>query len=194
MRHLQVNLVAELVLVPEDGVSGADVRKVGASVGLRNVREPQVSLRIERHSRVVDGSELSLVALQHPVDFRFGVAVGGFAGELERLSLVSLDELLALCFFEGVEFRSAYEDGVGGGRAPLVEGEALVLAEVLVARLADHERPSPRLLRDTVVVARVFECLAVLYPSVSVDRIDVYNHITHTNQTNVLNAKFCLDG
>lgn len=84
---------------------------------------------------------------------------------------MSGDRLLrAVGFLERVKFSSADEDRVGGGGSPFVVGEALVLAEVLLPRLADHEGASAGLLRDPVVVAGVLERLAVLYPSVPVGR------------------------
>lgn len=166
--HLQIHFVAELVLVPEDRLGGASVRVVLARVEPSHVREPEVSLRVQRHPGVVDRLELALLALQHPVDFGTRVTVRGLAGELEGLPLVSGHHMLAVGLLKGVELGFPHEHRVGCGRAPFVLGEALVLAEVLLARLAHDERASPGLLRYTVVVARVLEWLSVLDPSVPV--------------------------
>lgn len=167
--HLQVNLVAQLVLVSEEGLRGAGVRVILTRVVASHVREPQVSLGVERHPRVVDRLQLPLLALQHPVHFRAGVAVWRRASQLERLALVRRDHRLRpVGLLEGVQLSLSDEHRVGRGGSPLVLGEALVLAEVLVSRLADHERAPTGLLRDTVVVAGVFEWLPVLDPSVPV--------------------------
>lgn len=175
MRHLQINFVSELVFVSENRVRRANVRVVNARVVASHVREPEVPFRVERHSGVVDRFELALIALQHPVHFRLRVAIWGFAGQFERFSFIGFDHLLAVRFLEGVEFRSSDEDRVGRGDTPLVDGKALVLPKILFSRLADDEGTSAGLLRDTVVVTRVFEGLAVLYPFVPVDDMEFYN-------------------
>ena len=64
--------------------------------------------------------------LEHPVDGRWRPTVWRLAVDADGLALVDGDGARRLVG-EVVEPRLADEDGVGGGRAPLVRREALVL-------------------------------------------------------------------
>lgn len=92
-----------------------------------------------------------------------------FASEIEGEPFLCGDDLLrAIGLFERVELGFPHVNRVGRGSSPFVVSEALVLAEVFVPRLADYQRSSSGLLRDSIVVARVLEGLAVLDPPVPV--------------------------
>lgn len=97
------------------------------------------------------------------------MTIGRFACEIEGKPFLRGDDLLrAIGFFERVELGFPHVHRVGCRRSPFVVSEALVLAEVFVPRFADDQRSSSGLLRDSIVVARVLERLAVLDPPVPV--------------------------
>lgn len=154
---LKVDLVPNFVFISEAGVGRADVRVIFAGVVLGHVGEPEVSFRVECHTRVVDRLQLTLVPLQHPVDLGLRMTVRGLARQLIRFTFFSSHNLLTIGFLEGIELGSPYKDRVGCSGSPLVVGEALVLSQIFLLGLADDESASTGLLRDTVVVARVFE-------------------------------------
>lgn len=92
-------------------------------------------------------------------------------GQLEGLTLMRSHRYLrAISLFERVQFGFSYENRIGGSRSPFVIGETLVLSEILVAGFAHDEGTTARLLRDSIIVTRVFEGLAVLDPPVPVDK------------------------
>ena len=122
---LHVDAVAEFVLVSEVGGGRAGVQEVLGGVLAGHVGEPEVAFRVDRQPGRVDRLE-PVLALKHPVDGGVGPAVGRVALDAVGHPLLHADGLGRLVL-EVVELGLSDEDGVGGGRAPLVGGEALVL-------------------------------------------------------------------
>ena len=112
--------------VPEERGGGTSVDKVVAGVFAGDVGEPEGAFGIDRHPGRVDAAQGSVRVLHHPVDGRFGPAVGRLTTQTERRALLSRDGRRWLVF-KRIEIRFSDKNRVRCGRSPLVGCETLIL-------------------------------------------------------------------
>ena len=122
---LQVDMVTQLELISEVGLSRAGVEEVIRVVLAGDIAEPELSLRINRQPRWVDGFQPCL-SLQHPVDTGVGPSVRRVAVDAKGSALFNWYSL-GRFILEVVQLWLSHKDWVCGCHSPLVLGEALVL-------------------------------------------------------------------
>jgi len=124
---VQQNFIAQLVFVSEHGRGSARVIKVIRGIVPRDVTEPEISLRVQGHPRVVDRFDTTGDILNQPIYVWLGPAIGRLASEFKGRTLVRVQGNW-IFVFERVQLGFSNEHRVRRGDAPFVLGETLILS------------------------------------------------------------------
>ena len=112
--------------LPEKRGGGTGVNKIVARVIASDVGEPERSLRIYCHPWRVNAAESAVAVLHHPVDGRFGPAIGRLAAKAEWRTLLRWNGHRWFVL-ERIQVRFADKHRIGCRSTPFVGRETLIL-------------------------------------------------------------------